>query len=303
MFVPIVRLVLALTLFATSARAACVCDCGGDGEVTIGDLVLAVSIALGGTPLGQCAAADSGGDGAVGVDELVQAVNVALEGCANGGTPTPPPPTATATATGTPTVTETPAVGPTILFFGVASADDTLQEPTDTTADETPIYQRPFGFGFRLVVEARRGTVGVPPGDDTFADGGTPDLQVQVTRPLGNGSTAVCDVIAPDFGGVPAIDPPRFDTSPAVLDALNDLGCRFVDGTGLPMARTCALSCVKNTNSDYACIHPLDTEAQFCALIDAPLEFPAGDTLVTVRVLDEAGNLGAPARLILRVQP
>jgi hypothetical protein len=117
----------------------------------------------------------------------------------------------------------------------------------------------------------------------------------------------VCDIVTPPFGGVPGIDPPRFDDSAAVVDALNDFGCRFVDGTGNPFARGCATSCVRNTNGDYACVDG-NTAAQFCVLVDTPLQFPPGDTLVTVRVRDQLPNgqpvnLGAPRQLIMRVQP
>ena len=80
-------------------------------------------------------------------------------------------------------------------------------------------------------------------------------------------------------------------------------GCRFVDGSGEPRARTCASSCVRFEDAEYDCVSGDDVEAQFCGFIDAPLEFPAGETLVTVRVRDGEGNLGAPAQLIVRVMP
>ena len=60
---------------------SCVGDCGGDGGVTIDDLVRAVRIALGESPLDQCTAADRGGDGTVSIDDLIAAVNAALSGC------------------------------------------------------------------------------------------------------------------------------------------------------------------------------------------------------------------------------
>ncbi len=298
----LLRVLCVLLVLVSAAHAACVGDCAADGEVSVSDLVSAVGIALGSTPLTQCPAADANGNGSVAVDELVAAVNAALSGCGDGSTPTLPAATATATPSPSPTVTETPAVGPRIGFFGVSSADDVLQTPDGVDGNGTPIYQRNFGFGFRLVVEAASGTNNISVGRDAFNDGVRPALQVQVTRALGNGSPTVCDAEAPNFGGVPAIDPPLFDDSAAVVDALNDLGCRFIDGVGQPQARGCMTSCIRDSNGDYAC-HELDTDAQFCALVDAPLEFPLGDTLVSVRVRDVAGNLGAPKRLILRVQP
>lgn len=302
----ILRAALAVLFLSGSVHAACVGDCGGDGEVTVNDLVLAVVIALGDASVDTCPAADADGDGAVTVSELVEAVSGLLGSCDDSATPTSTPPSPTATPTATPTVTTTPAVGPRITFFGLASADDVRQEPIGTDENGVPIYQRLFGFGFRLVVEATRGSSQLALGSDAFSDDGAPSLQVQATRALGNGSTAVCDTEPPLVGGVPGIDPPRFDDSTEVVDALNDLGCRFLDGAGNPVSRSCATSCVKDDNGDYACVD-LATEAQFCVLVDTLLEFPPGDTLVTVRVRDrgrngEPMNLGAPQQLIVRVE-
>ncbi|MEO8602513.1 MAG: hypothetical protein ABI629_08060 [bacterium] len=301
----VARWACALLLLATSARAACVGDCDGNGEVSVSELIASVSILLGSASLDSCSAIDADGNGAVSVDELVAAVNNALGGCRADGTPTPPSPTVTSTAMPTasapPTLTATPATGPRVVFFGIASADDNVRMPSSTPPDAPPIYELPFGFGFRLVVEAIHGSAGAMPGPSSFNDSGPPDLQVEVSRPLGNGSGAVCDGGSPSFGGVPAIDPPRFDASDEVVDALNDMGCRFIDGTGQAVRRTCVASCVRDQRSDYNCVNA-DTEAQFCALVDNPLAFPGGDTLVTVRVRDSLGNLGAPAQLIVRIQ-
>jgi len=169
-------------------------------------------------------------------------------------------------------------------------------------SDGTPVFELAFGFGFRLVVEASRGPSGVAVGAQAFSDGSAPDLQVEATRPLGNGSGAVCDNTLPDIGGVPAIDPPSFAETSAVADVLNDFGCRFENGNGEPIARQCPTSCVRVGNVDYDCVSTPSPEAQFCALISAALEFPPGDTLVTVRVRDQAGNLGAPQRMVVRIQ-
>ncbi len=61
--------------------AACTGDCGGDGMVSIADLIVGVNIALGSADTDTCAAFDADGDGSVVVSELVQAVNHALSGC------------------------------------------------------------------------------------------------------------------------------------------------------------------------------------------------------------------------------
>jgi len=68
------------TAFATPA-APCAGDCHGDGQVTVDDLVLMVSIANGLAPLTECAAGDANGDGQITVDDLVAAANSALGGC------------------------------------------------------------------------------------------------------------------------------------------------------------------------------------------------------------------------------
>jgi hypothetical protein len=65
----------------TPPTPACVGDCNGDGEVSIGELIIGVNISLGTQPLSMCEAFDADGDGEVGINELIQAVNNALEGC------------------------------------------------------------------------------------------------------------------------------------------------------------------------------------------------------------------------------
>ena len=78
---PLVVVGLLLLLCATRGQAACSGDCGGDGEVSVNELVVGVSIALGTTPLDECGSFDADGDGAVVVHELIDAVNSALSGC------------------------------------------------------------------------------------------------------------------------------------------------------------------------------------------------------------------------------
>jgi hypothetical protein len=305
-----VRVLLAVVLSAVLSapvHAICVGDCSGDDAVNINELIVGVGIALGSGSVAACPALDANDDGTVSIAELVNGVNNALDGCLHDGTPTgsPSTPTPPPTATATPTVTATPAIGPGIVFFGVTNADDSYQPPTATDPGGIPIYERPFGFGFSLVVEAVRGSSNDPVGGATFIDGGVPDLQVQATRPLGNGSAAVCDGAAPIFGGVPAIDPPRLEDPDAIADPLNDFGCRFIDGQGQPKGRRCGLGlgCVRFESGEYGCQTGDSTELQFCAPVPMTLSFASGDTLVTARVRDQAGNLGPPAQLLVRITP
>jgi len=180
-----------------------------------------------------------------------------------------------------------------------------------------PIYQVPFGTGFSLVVEGRKGggqdvgisTFNYDPNDPTAR----PDLQVIASRPLGaNPTTAVCDTMPPSVGGVPAVNPPNFSITQPISDAMNDLGCRFVDGTGLPQGRgSSADACtaatdgtfrfVCNTASSPGCTSGMTT-IQFCGAVNTPFAFPQGDTLITVLLRDRAGNLSLPGQMIIRVQ-
>jgi len=59
---------------------ACAGDCDGDGQVTVSEIVAAVSAALGAGPM-SCGGMDVDGDGAVQVADLVTMVRLALDGC------------------------------------------------------------------------------------------------------------------------------------------------------------------------------------------------------------------------------
>jgi hypothetical protein len=65
----------------TAPPAVCAGDCGGNGEVTVDELLLMVNIALGNTLPSQCVAGDKNHDGAITIDEILTAVNNALTGC------------------------------------------------------------------------------------------------------------------------------------------------------------------------------------------------------------------------------
>jgi hypothetical protein len=66
----------------TPTPPPCPGDCNGDGAVSINELITAVNISAGSTPLDACPAADRNGNGRVTIDELIAAVNVAAGGCA-----------------------------------------------------------------------------------------------------------------------------------------------------------------------------------------------------------------------------
>lgn len=216
----------------------------------------------------------------------------------------------TRTTSASPTATRTPTAGrgPVITFFGLTRADDTLLQPSATSPDGIPIYVRPQGFGFNIVIEAGKGPSGAEVGQDTFVPSlnSMPDLQIVASRALGDGSEAVCD----SSGGVPGVDPPVFVSTPDVIRAVNDFACRFVDGSGNPRGRGSADACTRvPPEQDFRFVMGAATSVQFCASVARPLEFPPGDTLLTARVLDRIsadvppgeGNPGPTARIIVRV--
>jgi hypothetical protein len=187
-----------------------------------------------------------------------------------------------------------------VSFLGVLTADNSPLDPTDTQGD-VPVYSLVFGTGFILVVETKRGDSQMSPGVSSYEPNGVPDLQIVSSNPLGNGSPEVCDAMPPNAGGVPAVESSAFEDVEAVRDQLNDFGCRFVDGRGNRVARFCSEGCVRFQTGEQGC--KSEATHQFCAVVDAPLAFPPGDTLITARVLDVQGTPGPLKQMIVRVGP
>lgn len=188
-------------------------------------------------------------------------------------------------------------------FFGVTRSDDRLATPIGHTSEGWPIYVRSLGSAFSLVAECKPGPSRQPCGNSSFNEADPafqrPDLQIIVSRPLGDGSTLICDNRPPEIGGVPAS--PNFTEATAINGAINDLGCRFVDGAGNYLGRSGGEACTLFASGDYHFV-AAGTALQFCARVDSALEFPPGDTLVTVRFRDRAGATGPPATLVIRVE-
>jgi len=194
-------------------------------------------------------------------------------------TPTPTPTRAR------PTMTSTPSEGPVVSFLGIARADGRLLAPVGETEEGVLTYEVATGVGFKLVVEGAPSSPGSPVGTTTFVAelDDAPDVQVQVDRPLGNGSAAVCS------GGVPAIDPPDFSETQNVINALNDFGCRLDPGI-----------CVSYADSSTHYVSPRSS-VQFCAVVSNSFRFLGGITTVTARLRDRGGVPGPPAQIIVRV--
>jgi hypothetical protein len=190
-----------------------------------------------------------------------------------------------------------------MTYLGVAQPNDMLDTPDGFTAEGVPIYERPFGSGFSIVAEGKPGPSRKAVGmrsyhwdpDDPSA---RPDIEIIVSRPLGNGSLAVCDNIPPFVGGVPAAT--GFEMTQAIADALNDLGCRFVDGAGNPSGRSAAEACTRFPDGEFR-FAGQGTTVQFCAPVVEFFSFPPGDTLITVRLRDITGASSPPSQLIVRV--
>jgi hypothetical protein len=207
--------------------------------------------------------------------------------------------TRTATRTATPTIPR--PFGPEIRFFGIASAANEVRTPIGQTNDGVPIYDFPNNFGFIIVVEGRPGTSNRPLGTcGTFGAGmcDRASLQIIANRPLGNGSTAVCDTTAPNIGGVPAVSSLLFDPSQATSNAINDWACRF------DVHNTTTTACTFDELGNFSFVSPpVAGMLQYCSVpvVGADIAFPAGLTRLKVQLADAAGNIGNQAQIAISI--
>lgn len=73
---------LGIVVSLQGSALACTGDCNGDGQVTVGEVIRMVNVALGEiTGVEACPAADTDRDGNVDIREILQAVQNVLEGC------------------------------------------------------------------------------------------------------------------------------------------------------------------------------------------------------------------------------
>jgi len=181
-------------------------------------------------------------------------------------------------------------IGPVVTFAGITRADGFKIDPISVDKQGVATYRNYVGSGFQLVVEAKPGISHLEVGRRLFArdpknPAARPDLEIEVNRPLGDGSPEVCDRRRPKIGGIPAVNPPSFAEKQKIADALNDFSCRF------ETAIESESSCVVTQYGDYSYVSP-DTTTQFCMVVARAWNFPAGETLVSVRVRDIQGNPG-----------
>jgi hypothetical protein len=192
-------------------------------------------------------------------------------------------------------------VGPIVTFAGMARADGQLTQPIGKSPEGYPIYRNPVGSGFMIVVEGKPGISNLEVGRSIFRYDpkdatARPDLEIEVTRPLGDGSAEVCDARRPKIGGVPAINPPSFADTPQVAATLNDMSCRFetfIESNA---------SCTVDRSGDFSFVEPKASKVQYCMVVARAWNFEQGDTLVSVRLRDIEGNPGPVAHFIMQRQ-
>lgn len=260
----------------------CVGDCDASREVTVDEILVGVSVALGQRPLAACAPFDRDADLELTVDELVSGVDAALNGCHMAV-----------------------AEGPFITRLLLARPDDVIIDPVDVDELGRQVFVRLFGSGFSLIVEARRGLSAAEVGRRVFAKAPSPpterpDIQVLVSRALGDGSVAVCDIAGDVLGGVPAAEPFRFEgRDQGVTDVINEMSCRVDGGARTSNRDACTLS-PRGDDFGYGFVDK-SSEAQFCIRVARAWVLPVGDTVIAVRVLDTLGNPGEIREIVVRV--
>jgi hypothetical protein len=109
----------------------------------------------------------------------------------------------------------------------------------------------------------------------------------------GNGSTQKCDIFPPNSGGVPAVNPPNFDSSTRTTDALIDMACRFdVLSSSTP--------CTRDRFGDYA-FQSNSSVRQYCYTVPGSAALPLGTNILAAQLRGTNGNLGPKLEIVIRV--
>ena len=153
---------------------------------------------------------------------------------------------------------------------------------------------------FGIVVEGAPGTDGLQAGKSTVPNGSDnrPDIQIQGTRNMGNGSTTVCDTgpVSAGGGGIPGISPTSYADDPMITDALTDLACRFEAFTAAPES-----ACTFTDASGVPKPITGNATVQFCDFVATTAALPPGESILTVKLRDSGGNTGPTAQIVVRV--
>ena len=149
-----------------------------------------------------------------------------------------------------------------------------------------------------IVVEGAKGLSNAAVGQSSLPGSAVnwPDIQIETTQKLGNGTQSTCANGDP-AAGVPGINPPSFtpESTPGILtSALNSFGCQF--DYYFPNAQCTWVG--DRLNARYI---NLASTAQFCDQMSANAVFNFGDSIVTVRLRDVNGNTGPTAQIVVRV--
>jgi len=188
--------------------------------------------------------------------------------------------------------------------------------PVGYADDGSPIFERLIppdaggAYNFNLVVEGRPDPAlqcGASScmGDSTFAwtpsePTALPDLQIEASNNLGDGSAVVCDDSGANAGGIPAADP--FDFSADYAPKINDFSCRFKNGMNAYYGIVDpVLACTKLLPLENYQFAGVGTKVQFCGKVSQSLSFPIGDTVLAARVRDAYGNISAVSTIVVRV--
>lgn len=177
--------------------------------------------------------------------------------------------------------------------------------PTPVFDDQhRQVFQLNTGQGL-IVVEGGVGLGQVTPGTSLQSGppDNRPDLQIETTQAMGNGSAAVCDTgpTSTGGGGVFPILVPDFtlESNPqpnpgTITGALADFACRFEYH---PAGALCT------SFGDLATQRYLGSGSilQFCDAISANAAFLPGESIVTVRLRDINGSTGPTAQIVVRV--
>ncbi len=194
--------------------------------------------------------------------------------------------------------------GPTITTFSLLPDDLEFVLPRGFDAAGRPIYMASGTLNW-LLVEGRAGASLELVGLNSVQDLGSPDLQMIVSRPLGQGNPVICDQFEadPTMSGVPATVPFSFSGDAATPQRLNDLGCRFDEDLDGPAGQIDPIdSCVRLPSLALDFADPA-SEVQFCGRVTTRNDgFPPGDTIVAARLRDRAGNLGEKREIVVRVE-